>query len=435
MKPWQRFPLLRPADERGAAMRSVIWLVLLFAVAVAAATLLGQNDATVAFFYGSWRLDMSLNLFLLGLLLVVMVLFAGLQAMQSLLSLPTRARQWRALKRERAANLALREAWTELVAARYARAQRAADQALTLQADTPALRADLSFAVQSELVAATALHRLQDRHARDERLQQALSLTRARGGSAGVVADGIHLLSAEWALDDLDAERCERELADLPPGVSRRTQALRLKLQAARQLRKPLEALQTARLLAKHQGFSSLAAKSLLRSLAREALAQAGDMESLIKVWAGLDSSDRQDAWVVARAARCAAALGGAAQGRAWLLPRWEQIERSDADERQHLALALVDCAPGLGSDWLPRIETALNKFGHEPALLAVAGMAFADRQLWGKARRPLEQAACADSLPSAVRRQALRCLAQIAREEGQETQASAYDQRAAHLD
>jgi HemY protein len=158
-------------------------------------------------------------------------------------------------------------------------------------------------------------------------------------------------------------------------------------------------------------------------------------MDQLIKVWAGLDRSDRQDAWVVSRAARCAAALGGAAQGRAWLLPLWEQIERSDADERHHLALALVDCAPGLGSDWLPRIEAALNKFGHQPALLAVAGMAFADRQLWGKARRPLEQTASSDGLPATVRRQALRCLAQIAREQGQEAQAAAYDQRAAHLD
>jgi HemY protein len=416
-------------------MRSVIWLVLLFAAAVAAATLLGQNDATVAFFYGGWRLDMSLNLFLLSALLAVFVLFVGLQATQSLLSLPTRAREWRALKRERAAQSALREAWAELLAARYARAQRAADQALTLQSESSVLRHDLNFAVLSQLAAASSLHRLQDRQGRDERLQQALTLIRARGQGAGMVSDGVHLLSAEWALDDLDAERCERELADLPPGVARRTQALRLKLQAARQLRKPLEALQTARLLAKHQGFSSQAAQSLLRSLAREALSQAADMDQLIQVWAGLDGSDRRDAWVVARAARCAAALGGAAQGRAWLLPLWQHIDRSDADQRHQLALALVDCAPGLGSDWLPRIEAALNQFGHQPALLAVAGMAFADRQLWGKARRPLEQTASADSLPAAVRRQALRCLAQIAREEGNLAQAASYDQRAAHLD
>ena len=49
-------------------MRSVIWLILLFVAAVVAASVFGQNDALVSLFYGHWRLDMSLNLFLLLLL-------------------------------------------------------------------------------------------------------------------------------------------------------------------------------------------------------------------------------------------------------------------------------------------------------------------------------------------------------------------------------
>jgi HemY protein len=61
--------------------------------------------------------------------------------------------------------------------------------------------------------------------------------------------------------------------------------------------------------------------------------------------------------------------------------------------------------------------------------------MAFADRQLWGKAMRLLEQTATAASLPAPVRRQALRCLSAIAREEGHDEQAQAYDQRAAAVE
>jgi HemY protein len=61
--------------------------------------------------------------------------------------------------------------------------------------------------------------------------------------------------------------------------------------------------------------------------------------------------------------------------------------------------------------------------------------MAFADRQLWGKARRLLEQTATADTLPAPVRRQALRCLAALAREESQDEAAAAFDQRAAAID
>jgi HemY protein len=47
-------------------MRSVIWLILLFVAAVVAASAFGQNDALVSLFYGHWRLDLSLNLFLLS---------------------------------------------------------------------------------------------------------------------------------------------------------------------------------------------------------------------------------------------------------------------------------------------------------------------------------------------------------------------------------
>lgn len=412
-------------------MRSVIWLVLLFTAAVVAATMLGPNDALVSVFYGTWRLDLSLNLFLFSLVLGVVLLFVALQAVNGLLALPTRAREWRELKRERAAQAALREALAELLAARYARAQRAAQRALDLRADVPWLRDDAQFAALAQLIAASGLHRLQDRVGRDERLKDAL----AWGKDAGSVGDGAQLLSAEWALDDRDAPRGLAMLAELPAGVARRTQALRLRLQASRLLKKPLEALQTARLLAKHQGFSALAAQALLRSLALEALDQAHDEEQLRRVWLALDSSDRRDAWVTARAARRARALGQPALGREWLQGPWDQIARADPESRQQLALALVDCASGLGSDWLPRVEGALQAHGHEPALLAAAGVAFAERQLWGKARRPLEQTASANDLPATVRRHALRRLASITREEGDEAAAAAYDHRAALLD
>jgi HemY protein len=53
----------------------------------------------------------------------------------------------------------------------------------------------------------------------------------------------------------------------------------------------------------------------------------------------------------------------------------------------------------------------------------------------WGKARRLLEQTASAEGLPSRVRRQALRVLARIARQEDDEAQAGHFDQRAAALD
>ncbi|ASM78905.1 porphyrin biosynthesis protein [Vitreoscilla filiformis] len=409
----------------------MIWLVLLFAAAVATATLLGRNDALVSIYYGGWRLDVSLNLFLLGLAVSVFGAYRLMRTADSLWNLPTRAREWRALKRERAAEAALREALAELFAARFARAQRASQHALELQADVPALKDDAQFGILARTIAASAMHQLQNREGRNQRVEEALALGTPRASSAH---EGVMLLNAEWAVDDRQAERGLALLGELPPGVGRRTQALRLKLRAAQLLRQPLEGLQTARLLAKHQG-SKEAAQSLLRSLAMEALEQTYDLEQLGRVWQALDRTDRADAWVVAKAARQACALGDAALGRHWLQTLWPDLGKYPVEARAQLALALVECAPGLGSDWLPRVESALAMHGHEPALVAAAAMAFADRQLWGKARRLLEQTATADTLPAPVRRQALRCLAALAREESQDEAAAAFDQRAAAID
>jgi HemY protein len=415
-------------------MRNVVWFVLLFAAAVIAAAGLSQNDGLVSIFYGDTRLDVSLNIFVIALVIAVVVLYAALRALHALVSLPARAHEWRELKRERAAHAALREAHAEYLAARFNRAAKSAQQALDLQKEVRWLRADREFSGLAHLIAAASLHRIQDRRGRDERAHQVVEIT-SPSLAASVVLDGAHLLMAEWALDDRDSAAGLAALQALPAGVARRTQALRLKLQAARMAQKPLEALQTARLLAKHQGFSQLAAQSLLRSLAIEVVASTRDLEQLQRAWAALDAGDRRDVHVAARAAVRARDLGRPDLGRDDLLPLWNELSRLDADERATLANALMDCAAGIGSEWLPRIETALASHGHEAPVMAAAGIVFAERQLWGKARRPLEQAAQNASLAGRVRRAALRRLAFIARLEGDEQRGGQFEREAAAID
>ena len=90
-------------------MRGVVWIVLLFAAAVVAATALGRNDGLVTVAWGAWRTDLSLNLFVLLLVAGCALTVFALQAINSLISLPRRAQEWRWLRRERAAQAALRE--------------------------------------------------------------------------------------------------------------------------------------------------------------------------------------------------------------------------------------------------------------------------------------------------------------------------------------
>ena len=58
---------------------------------------------------GGWRTDLSLNLFVILVLAACAVLIAAARSIGSLVSLPRRAHAWRELKRERAAQAALRE--------------------------------------------------------------------------------------------------------------------------------------------------------------------------------------------------------------------------------------------------------------------------------------------------------------------------------------
>ncbi|MEP7058376.1 MAG: heme biosynthesis HemY N-terminal domain-containing protein, partial [Caldimonas sp.] len=128
-------------------MRATIWFVLLFAVAVVAAAALGTNDGLVTFYWGKWRLDLSLNLFLLLLLGTCFLLVTLLQAVDALTGLPRRAREWRVARRDRTAQASLRDALAQYFGGRYSRAQKAAQRALAIQADTPELAQDNEFTV------------------------------------------------------------------------------------------------------------------------------------------------------------------------------------------------------------------------------------------------------------------------------------------------
>ena len=398
-------------------MRPVIWFVLLFALAVVAAATLGSNDGLVSVYWNGWRTDVSFNLFMLLLLTACFLLITTVQAIRALIGLPARSRQWRVARRDQIAQAALRDALAQYLAGRYGRAQKSARRALDIQSKTPELAPDTEFSVLGHLLAAGSLHRLQDRGERDAQLRRALELSRrSKGGS--LAQEGAHMLAAECALDDRDATRALELLAELPPGVARRTQALRMKLQAARLARQPQEALKTARLLAKHQGFSKDASVGLLRSLAFEVIDSARDAEQVHRLWKHLDTMDRRDAFVATRAATRLAEHGAFDDGRALLRPFWNRLSDFNVEERDALAHGLVACVHGIGADWLPGLEAAMQTCPRQGAVAYAAGCALAERKLWGKAKPLLQQAADDEALTKPARRRAWRYLAQLAEEQ-----------------
>ncbi len=374
-------------------MRLTIWFVLLFAVAVVAASTLGANDGLASFYWDAWRVDLSLNLFLLLLIGTCFLLVVVFQAVNALVGLPRRAHQWRVARRDRTGQAALREALAQYFGGRYTRAQKAAQRALAIQAETPELVQDNEFTVLGHLLAAGSAHRLQNRALRDEELHRALDLSQHSVGARSA-EEGARLLAAEWALDDRDASRAIELLNELPLGVARRTHALRLRLQATRLGRQPQEALKTARLLVKHQADLArrgrrAAAHARVR-VARHGPRYGPAQARLARARPGRATRcvHRRPRRRARRRARCR--RRGARLAAAVLGPDRRARQRGAGRDRRGARHRLR----GIGPEWLPRLEPATQALPHDGAVALAAGRALADRGLWGKARALLELAA-----------------------------------------
>ena len=425
-------------------MRAAIWLLALFAVAAAVALFAGNNQGTITVFWPPWRVDLSLNLVLVILLGAFALLHLALRGLAALFSLPTQARQWRLQQKERTLHSALLDAMVQLLSGRFSRARKAAQAALVQEKTLAALGASLPQAQQvrviSHLLAAESAQALQDRPARDAHLQQALNESVDRTVLASPeTREGVQLRAARWALEDHDPAGALARLEELPQGVQRRTLALRIRLKATRQDRRTLEALETARLLAKHRAFSDAAAQSIVRGLATELLGGAHDPAQLLRAWGELDAAEREMPEVAIHAAQRMVALrGDLALARGWLLPAWERMvsqPRGLGDAlRVRLARALEAGLDSVDADWLARIETAQRNNPSDPNLQYLAGMACMKRQLWGKAQQLLMQAGMGLQDTDLYRR-AWLALAELAEARGDAEQAAAAWKRAAQAE
>lgn len=430
-------------------MRAALWLVALFGVAVAVALFAGNNHAVVTLFWPPHRIDLSLNLLVLLLAAAFALLHLALKALGAVASLPLQARRWRALQKERAMYAALMDALAHLLAGRFIRASRSAENALLQEKSLNQLSADVGFdsghhqsrsqqlRSLAHLLVAESAHSLQNRALRDLHLQEALET--AGGRVLLETREGIQMRAARWALDDREPAAALAWLGQLAQGVSRRTLALRMRLRAARMARQTAEAIETARLLVKHRAFSRPAAQSIVRGLAIELLNAAHDPQQLSHVWLSLDEDERLIPEVAIHAAARLMVLGGeAAIARHWLAGVWDAVMAPRSELGDHLRVkfivALESSLDAVDAVWLARIEAGVLARPGDANVEYLAGMACIKRQLWGKAQQLLSHAAL--SLQDAhLQRKLWRVLAELAEQRGDEQAANLAYKRAAAVE
>jgi HemY protein len=388
-------------------MRVLLWLVFLMAAAIGVAVTARFNPGNVVFFYPPHRIDMSLNLFVVLAVLLFLVLYLLLRAINATLGMPERVAAYRQRKREREGNKGLRDALKALFEGRFGHAEKAAMRAAELPEN----------AGLAALIGARAAHRMREPARRDAWLAGTLhdnSLKTAR-----------LMTITELRVDEHQPEQALEAVAELNASGQRHIHALQWSLKANQQARNWPEVLRLVRILDKRKALHP-ALSSRLREMAYEALLaeETHDAESIQRVWAGVPVEERTQPYIAERAAAAFNVRGlhdeARAIAEAALKVNWED----------RLVRAYRESAGPAGSATLlaqiENCEAWIKERPNDPELALTLGSLCLRQKLWGKAQRYLEQALSEVTDPAMVQDAHLK-LAQMHEALGQPEEAAAH--------
>jgi len=396
-------------------MRSLFWLLVVSAAAVALVLLARVDSGYVLFFYPPWRVEMSVVFFAVAAAASFLVLYLLFRLLGHALALPATVRAWRARRRGARAHAALAAALQAYYEGRYARAEKEAGIAFD-SGPTPGVAA---------LLAARAAHQMRDFERRDRWLE--------RADGSGDALQAARLVSrAELALEDRDFATARDALRNLHGAGPKHVATTRLLLRAERGAGAWDEVLRLASQLSKRDAISPALAEEYKVQATVELLARAADDAGAFeRRWRGIAAADRAQPRIAAAGARHATALGKAAMAR-------EIIESALAAEWTPQLVSLYGNLPeGVDQEAkileararIERAERWLLERSRDAQLLAALGRLCAQAELWGKARSFLEA-----SLSFEESRAARVELARLAERLGQSDEAQRHFRRAAEL-
>ena len=396
-------------------MRSLFWLLAVFAAAVAL-VIVGRIEAGyVLFIYPPYRVEVSILFFAIALVAGFAVLYAALRLLGHAVSLPRYVHAYRARRRRERAHAALAGALQAYYEGRYARAEKEASIAFE-GGSSPALAA---------LLAARAAHQMRDFQRRDRWLDRA----DARGER---LQSACLVTRAELALEDRDFAAARDALRNLHGARPKQVETARMLLRAERGAGAWDEVLRLATQLGKRDAIAPALAEEYKVQATIELLGgSAADAGAFERRWRAVDSRDQIHPRVAAAAARHATELGKAAMAR-------EMLERALAAEWSPQLVALYGELPA-GMDEqarsaeaherIERGESWLLERARDAQLLATLGRLCTQAGLWGKARSFLEASVSfEESRPVHLE------LARLAERLGQPSDAQQHYRRAAEI-
>lgn len=351
-------------------MKWLFWLLVLFALAAAVALGMHVNDGYVLVVFPPWRVELSLNLLLAGLVLLFIGGYFAVRTLSAVFSLPARVTAYRERQvRERGQQIFF-DAFRLLFEGRFGQAMKQA-----AEAHAAGIAPGLSALIAAR--AAQRMRRLDD--------QQAW-LERASTADKQAAAARL-MLEAEMHLENRDFQAAIIALERLQKTAGRHLAALRLELRARQGAGQWSQVLRLVRQLEKRGALSPEVTAELRYRAHQEGLnACKGDTKALLGYLRELPERETS-ARLVALAARHLLDLN-AGEEAARVLET--QLER---EWDPALVRLYGRCFDGRVAAHIAEAEKWLQRHPDDPELLLALGCLCQHHRLWGKAQSYLEAA------------------------------------------
>ncbi len=347
-------------------MRLILWLLALFAAAVAVALAAKYNTGHVLLIMQPYRVELSLNIFLIGLLAAFFVFYLAVRLLVGILGFNRR-------HRHKKAEYMLLTGIKAYFEGNYARAKKAASIALKLTEHTT------EIAINA-VIAARSAHKLKEfsqrdkylvtvkKEAPDERILRLVTQTDLQ------LSDGKH----EEALNSLQ---------DLySTGGLQQTAVILLELEAQQQAENWDAVIELTTILEGRRHFNKTHVKQLRHNAHFENIKKKStDLQSLNRYWQSLPIEEKRNSKIAIAATRAFITLGNCEAAN-------RVIEQSvDAEWNSELITLYSQCLDYHVNRQIECAEVWLRAQPNNAYLLLTLGKLCTHCELWGKAQNYLE--------------------------------------------
>ncbi len=388
-------------------MKFLVWLLALFAAAVAL-TMAAHNPGYVQLVYPPYRVELSLTLFVLGLLTLFVLGYFAVRLFFAALHLPAYVKTFREERAQNKGRTAMMEALTAFFEGRYATAEKAAVRAMEL-GDKSGL---------NHIIAARSAHELREFGKRDTYLAS------AEGKAVGESTMRL-MAQTEFMLDQKLPQSALNSLKELhDTGSHKHVGALQLELKAQQQARNWDAVLNVLTQLEKRSAIDAVVAEQLRQQAWLEKLGmQTQDLAALLAVWKNMPSEFRRRTRIAALAASALIKLKDCKNASQII------ADSLNAQWDSELVTLYGDCQGGAGVAQIEQAEKWLKQHTSDAGLLLALGKLCLHQGLWGKAQSYLDA-----SNGMAPSRASYTALGQLAEKLGQPELAFRHFQKAMEL-